>query len=266
MSFPSGPPGGYPGRPPQQGAQQQGPQQQGPPQQSAQQPGPQQPGVGYAPPQAQRANPFADLGLPTIITLVVLVFGLASYFCSFTSNAASLDIQVMLLLAGGLLAGLHVLPKGPKTLPFAAVLSAVGGLSVLADVIQTSSGGVTVIILVLGLLQFLTAVFALLLDYELIKLAPRPAVPYGAPGTFPQSGPFPQAPGQNGPAHHGQAPPQHGQQQHGQPQQQAQATQYVAAPQQPGAPAPQSTMFLQQPGQITHQQPGTPPGDFPSSS
>jgi hypothetical protein len=134
---------------------------------------------------------------------------------------------------------------------------------VLADVIQTSSGGITVIILVLGLLQFLAAVFALLLDYELIKLAPRPAVPYGAPGTFAQSGPFPQTPGQNGPAHHGQAQQPH---QHGQQQQQAQATHYVAAPQQPSAPVPQSTMFLQQPGQITHQQPGTPPGGFPGSS
>jgi Family of unknown function (DUF5336) len=242
MSFPSGPPGGYPGRPPQQQ------------------------GGGYGPPPVQRANPLADLSRPSIVTLVVLVFGLASYFCSFTSNATSLDIQVMLLLAGGLLAGLHVLPKAPKTLPFAAVLSAVGGLSVLADVIQTSSGGITIIILVLGLLQFLVSAFALLLEYELIKLAPRPAVPYVAPGTFPQSGPFPQT--QHGPGHHGQAQqaPQQGQQQ-GQPQGQAsQATHYVAAPQQSSAPAPQSTMFLQQPGQITHQQPGTPSDGFPGPS
>ena len=252
MSFPSGQPGGYPGQPPQP-----------------------QPQVGYGPRPAQRSNPLMDLGLPKLITLGVLVLGLANYFCSFTSNAASLSLQVMALLAGGLLAGLHVLPKGPRTLPFAALLSTVGGLSVLADVIQTSGGGtstptITIIILILGLLQFLASTFALLLEFELIKIAPRPAVPYGAPGTFPQSGPFP-------PARHNPPQPPPGQPQ-GQPQgqqltQQVQpprkpesATHYVAAPPSAANPAPQSTLFLQQPGQISQQQPQTPPSDYPGSS
>ncbi len=247
MSFPSGQPGGYPGQPPQ----------------------PQQP--GHAPRPAPRANPLADLSRPAMITLGVLVLGLANYFCSFASGAASLSLQVMALLAGGLLAGLHVLPKGPKTLPYAALLSTVGGLSVLAAVIQSSGGGtstptIAIIILILGLLQFLASAFVLLLEYELIKLAPRPAVPYGTPGTFPQSGPFPQTPPTRS------APPQ---QQGGQATQMVQpqqpprkpdsATHYVTPPS-PASPAPQSTLFLQQPGQISQQQPQNPPGDYPTSS
>jgi hypothetical protein len=249
MSFPSGQPGGYPGQPPQ-------------------------PQPGYGPRPAPRTNPLLDLGLPNLITLGVLVLGLANYFCSFTSNAASLSLQVMALLAGGLLAGLHVLPNGPKTLPFAALLSTVGGLSVLADVIQTSGGGtstptVTIIILILGLIQFLASVFALLLEFGLIKLAQRPAVPYGAPGPFPQSGPFQQA--RHNPQHNN---PQQGQPLSQQPtQQQAQpprkpeaATHYVSAPPAPANPTPPPTQFLQQPGQISHQQPQTPPGDYPGSS
>src|ERR1700761_334850 len=171
MSFPSGQPGGYQGQPPQ-------------------------PQVGYGHRPAARSNPLLDLGLPSLITLGVMVLGLANYFCSFTSNAASLSLQVMVLLAGGLLAGLHVLPKGPRTLPFAALLSTVGGLSVLAVVIQSSGGGtstptIAIVILILGLLQFGGSVVALLLEFGVVKIA-RPAVPYGAPGTFPQAGPFPQ--------------------------------------------------------------------------
>lgn len=247
MSFPSGQQGGYPGQPPQ-------------------------PQAGYGPRPAARSNPLMDLGLPKLITLGVLVLGLANYFCSFTSNAASLSLQVMALLAGGLLAGLHVLPKGPRTLPYAALLSTVGGLSVLADVIQTSGGGtstptVTIVILILGLIQFLASAFALLLEFELIKIAPRPAVPYGAPGTFPQSGPFP-------PARHNPSQPQQGQPMSQQPtQQQPQpsrkpesATHYVAAPPSGANPTPPPTQFLQQPGQISHQQPQNPPGDYPGSS
>lgn len=256
MSFPSGQPGGYPGQPPQQP-------------------------LSYGRPPAPRANPLLDLGLPKLITLGVLVLGLANYFCSFTSNAASLSVQVMVLLAGGLLAGLHVLPKGPRTLPFAALLSAVGGLSVLADLIQTSGGGtstatITIIILILGLIQAGAATFVLLVEYGLVRLAPRPAVPYGAPGSFPQSGPFPQNP----PARPG--PPQQQGQPQGQPQnpppnqqvtqhvqapprQPESATHYVAAPPSAANPAPQSTLFLQQPGQISQQQ-AQPPGDYPGSS
>lgn len=248
MSFPSGQPGGYPGQPPQ-------------------------PQAGYAPRPAPRSNPLMDLGLPSLATLAVMVLGLANYFCSFTSNAASLSLQVMALLGGGLLAGLHVLPKGPRTLPYAALLSTVGGLSVLAAVIQSSGGGtstptIAIIILILGLLQFLGSVFALLLEFELIKFAPRPAVPYGAPGTFPQSGPFPQTPqGRQAP----QQQPNQGQptvtvQQPQQQQRKPESATHYVTPPPASKPTPQSTMFLQQPGQISQQQPQTPPSDYPGSS
>jgi hypothetical protein len=218
-----------------------------------------------------------DLGMPSLITLGVMVLGLANYFCSFASGAASLSLQVMALLAGGLLAGLHVLPKGPKTLPYAALLSTVGGLSVLAAVIQSTGGGtstptIEIIILILGLLQFLAAAFVLLLEFDLIKISPRPAVPYGAPGTFPQSGPFPQTPQarpnpQQQPPAQPPAPAQQPTQQVQQPPRKPEsATHYVPAP--PSKPTPQSTLFLQQPGQISQQQPQTPPpgGDYPGSS
>lgn len=244
MSFPSGQPGGYPGQSPQ-------------------------PQGGYGPRPAPRSNPLLDLGLPSLVTLAVMVLGLANYFCSFASGAASLSLQVMVLLGGGLLAGLHVLPKGPRTLPYAALLSTVGGLSVLAAVIQSSGGGtstptIAIIILILGLLQFLGSVFALLVEFELIKFAPRPAVPYGAPGTFPQSSPFPQTP----PAR--QSPPQNQSQQptvkQPQPPRKPESATHYVTPPPASKPTPQSTMFLQQPGQISQQQPQTPPGDYPSSS
>jgi hypothetical protein len=205
MSYPSGPPGGYPGQPQQQG-------------------GP----VFGQPPAAP--NPLAKLGVPGLLTLLVLVLSLVAYFCSFGGGNG---IEVMTLLAGGLLAGLDLLPKAPTTLPFAAVLSVVGGLTMLSTVINTSNGGVPtsyILILVFGLLQAAVSVVALLLDHGIVKLAPRPAVPHGAPAAYPPSGAFPQQ---------GHQPPP------------GQATTYLQ-------PAPQSTQFLQQPGQLNH--PQTPPG------
>lgn len=206
MSYPSGPPGGYPGQPPQQQ------------------------GVFGQPPAAP--NPLGNLGIPGLLTLAVLVLSLVAYFCSYGGGAG---IEVMTLLAGGLLAGLSMLPKGPATLPFAAVLSVVGGLAVLDDVINISGGSIgtsLILILVFGLLQAIAAVVALLLEYGLIKLAPRPAVPHSA---YPPSGGFPNQP---------------------HPQQGQQATTYMQAPPQPGQP-PQSTQFLQHPGQLNH--PANPP-------
>ena len=223
MSYPSGPPGGqpggYPGQPPQQGP------------------------VFGQPPAAP--NPLGGLGVPGLLTLGVLVFALAAYFCSF---GGGYGLEVLLLLAGGLLAGLTLLPRTPNLLPFAAVLSIIGGLGMLSYVINLSSGGLAttiILILVFGLLQALAAVGALLLEHGVIKLAPRPAVPHPAqnyqPGGYPPPG---------GP-HHQQPAPQH-----------QQATTYLGGPQSAPPPAPQSgpqsTQFLQHPGQISH--PHTPPG------
>jgi hypothetical protein len=222
MSYPSGPSGaqgGYPGQPPQQ------------------------PVTGYGPP-VQRPNPLSSLSISDLLALVVTVLSLVTYFCTYTSDAQTVTTQAMILLAGGLLAGLQVFPKAPRTLPVAAVFSAVGGLFLLAMVISNSGGTIptiVIVIMVMGLLQFLAAVGALLFEYDVIKLAPRPApVNYGQPsGPFPvQPQPHPQATTTFNPA--GQpAPPQ--------------PTTY-AAPVQQQPPGPQATHYMQQPGHIS--QPG----------
>lgn len=210
MSYPSGPPGGYPNQPPQQGGS-----------------------VFGQPPAAP--NPLASLGIPGLLTLAVAVLSLVSYFCSFGGGSG---VEVWTLLAGGMLALLSLAPKAPDTLPFAGVLSVVGGLAILGSVID-SSGYVStsaILILVFGLLQMVVAVVAVLLHYDMIKLAPRQAVPHN-PGNY---------------QGYGQPPTGH--------QQSAQATTYMTPPQQQQQqpPAPQSTQFLQHPGQLSH--PATPPG------
>lgn len=208
MSYPSGPPGGYPGQQSHGG-------------------GP----VFGQPPAAP--NPLSRLGISGMLALGVSVLSLVAYFVSFGGGAG---IEVLSLLAGGLLAGLSLLPGGPATLPYAAVLSVVGGLGALDSVINISGGSVAtslILILVFGLLQAVAAVVALLLEHGLIKLAPSPAVPHSA---YPPGGPFP-----------GQ-PPQQPRPQAGPPSgpQQAQSTTYMQQP------PPQSTQFLQHPGQLNH--------------
>lgn len=212
MSYPSGPPGGYPGQPPQQG-------------------GP----VFGRPPAAP--NPLGSLGIPGLLTLGIAVLSLAAYFCSFGGGTG---FEMWTLLAGGMLALLSMAPKAPDTLPFAGVLSVVGGLGMLATVIASSGSAPTseILILVFGLLQAVVAVVAVLLHYGMIKLAPRQAVPHNVGNYGPGPG-------------YGHQPPPTGQQH----QQHQQATTYMTPP---PPPAPQSTQFLQHPGQLSH--PATPPG------
>jgi len=214
MSYPSGPPGGYPGQQSHAGGG---------------------PVFGQAP---AAPNPLGRLGVSGLLVLGVFVLSLVAYFVSFGGGSG---FEVLSLLAGGLLAGLTLLPNGPATLPYAAVLSVIGGLGQLDTVINISGGSVgtsMILILVFGLLQAVAAVVALLLEHGLIKLAPRPAVPLSA---YPPSGPFP-----------GQQPPPPQRPQPGAPSgpQQTQSTTYMQPP-------PQSTQFLQHPGQISH--PNTPP-------
>ena len=208
MSYPSGPPGGYPGPPPQQG------------------------GSAFGRPPAA-PNPLGGLGIPGLLTLGITVASLAAYFCSFGGGAG---LEVWTLLAGGLLALLSLAPKAPDTLPFAGVLSVVGGLAMLDSVVAAPGFVSTseILILVFGLLQAVVAVVAVLLHYGMVKLAPRPAVPHNAGGYG---------------GGYGQQPPTGSQQ----------ATTYMSpAPHQQQQPAPQSTQFLQHPGQLNH--PATPPG------
>ncbi|MCR6490311.1 DUF5336 domain-containing protein [Amycolatopsis sp. OK19-0408] len=257
MTFPSGGPG-YP----QQGGGQQPP---GPPSSGfpAQQPHSHQAPAGGAPNLAQN--------LPLLIALAVAVLGLVQYFLGF-AESGDVGLGGVLLLAGGLLAGMHALPKGPKTLPYAALLSVLGALEVLDTLValQTSPGVVTVI-LILGILQMLAAVGALLIEHGVIKPpAPKPAAPsYG--GQYGQ-----QQPGQQ---QYGQPGQQYGQQQPGPV---AQTGEPSAAPfpqGQYGSPNPpsttpppgqQATTYAPQQGSFFQQppsdNPGTPPGGFGKSN
>ncbi|GAA5170908.1 MULTISPECIES: DUF5336 domain-containing protein [Amycolatopsis] len=230
MTFPSGGPG-YP----QQGG--------------GAQPNPQPPGPGGFPHQQQGGANLSAVNLPVILTLAVLVLGVVSYFLGFSDEASGSGQALLFLLVGGLLAGLSLLPRAPKVLPFAVLFSVLGGLYAILAVVQVPSGGETpgimTVILILGLLQLLVAVAVLLVEYNVIKLptpGPRPQYqPYGQPGPY------------------GQGPEKQGG---------PQGTQFAPPV------APQSTVYAPQQGQFyqpqqpeTGQQPqqpgtGTPPGGF----
>ena len=262
MTFPSGGPG-YP----QQGGGQQPP---GPP--SSGFPA-QQPPHSHQAPSGAAGLP---QNLPMLLALVVAVFGLVQYFLGFSDNADAVGWATNFLLAGGLLAALHLLPKGPKTLPFAALFSVLGALEVLDTLVgmQTSPGIVTVI-LILGILQMLAAVGALLIAHDVIKPpSPKPAAPsYG--GQYGQSG----QQGQQGQQQYGQPGQQFGQQGHGpgpvapggeapfsQPGQYGSPNPPSTTPppgQQATTYAPQQGSFFQQP---PSDNPGTPPGGFGKSN
>lgn len=259
MTFPSGGPG-YP----QQGGGQQPP---GPP--SSGFPAQQSPHSHQAP-----AGGAANLtqNLPLLIALAVAALGLVQYFLGL-SESGDVGLGGVLLLAGGLLAGMHALPKGPKTLPFAALLSVLGALEVLDVLValQTTPGVVTVI-LILGILQMLAAVAALLIEHGVIKPpAPKPAAPqYG--GQYGQ-------PGQPGQQQYGQPGQQYGQQQPGPVAQTGEPSGAPFPQGQYGSPNPpsttpppgqQATTYAPQQGSFFQQppsdNPGTPPGGFGKSS
>ncbi|WIY03660.1 DUF5336 domain-containing protein [Amycolatopsis mongoliensis] len=260
MTFPSGGPG-YP----QQGGGQQPP---GPP--SSGFPA-QQPPHSHQAPSGAAGLP---QNLPLLLALVVAVFGLVQYFLGFSDNG-NVGLGTTYLLVGGLLAGLHALPKGPKTLPFAALFSVLGALDVLDTLVgmQTSPGIVTVI-LILGILQMIVAVGALLIAYDVVKPpAPKPAAPpysgqYGQPGQQQQYG---GQPGQQ----YGQQQPGHGPgpvSQAGEPSAPFSQGQY-GSPNPPSTtppPGQQATTYAPQQGSFFQQppsdNPGTPPGGFGKSS
>jgi hypothetical protein len=257
MTFPSGGPG-YP----QQGGGQQPP---GPP--SSAFPAQQPPHSHQAPSGAAGLTQ----NLPLLLALVVAVFGVVQYFLGFSDNA-DVGLATTFLLGAGLLAGLHVLPKGPKTLPFAALFSVLGALGALdALVALPTTPGIVTVILILGVLQMIVAVGALLIEHDVIKPpSPKPAAPsYG--GQY----------GQPGQQQYGQPGQQFGQPGHG-PGPVA-ATGEPSAPfSQPGQygspnppsttppPGQQATTYAPQQGQFFQQappeNPGTPPGGFGKSS
>jgi hypothetical protein len=179
MTYPGGQPGGYPGPGPQQ------------PQQHA-------PG-GYGPPPPSQ-NPLAGVSLAVLLSLGVTLLGLVAYFCGFSDEAAGADSQILLLLVAGLLAAFRAIPDGPKFLPVAAVLSVAGGLWMLdavigyggpnvPDSVDVDTPGIVVVLLIMGILQMLVAVAALLFDYGIIKMPVQKPYQYGPPsGQFPQQG------------------------------------------------------------------------------
>jgi hypothetical protein len=179
----------------------------------------------------QQANPLAGVSLPVLLSLGVTLLGVVAYFCGFSDEAAGAETQIVLMLIAGLLAAFRALPNGPKYLPIVAVLSVAGALWELDAMIGIPKGvetpGILVVVLIMGILQMLVAVAALLFDFGVLKLPP----------------PQPQVP------QYGQFPPQ---------QQQQQPTQQYGSP---GA----QTQYQPQPGQFPPpgQHPGTPPGGYP---
>ncbi len=277
MSYPSGGPG-YP----QQGGGQQPPQS--------------HPGSGAFPQQQPPSSQASPLNLALLLALAVTVLGLVQFFIGFSDEASAASEEIRFLLVGGLLAAMHALPRGPRVLPFAALFSVIGAFGALDLIIgfDTSDGGdgrpevsvpgIITVVLILGILQMLVAVAALLFEYDVLKLPaakpqqqPQQPAPYsgqfgaqsGPQGPFGQQG----QQGQQGPAAtQVQQFPQGGQQQ-GEPSGPfSQPTQFQPPVTQP--PSQQSTTYAPQQGQFfqqppsseSGQNPGTPPGGFGQQS
>ncbi|XVV03178.1 DUF5336 domain-containing protein [Actinosynnema sp. CA-248983] len=213
--------------------------------------------VPYGAPQQQPGPAQQPVGvnLNFILPLVGAGLGLIAYLLAFADDVSTASID--LLLAAGVLSGLSVLPKMPRLLPAAAVLTAVPTLLFLQGMIKSEADtkGMQIVLLLVALLQTAAVVASLLLDAGVLKLEPKPANLYGQPGGWnPQSGGFPQPGQQPHQQQPGQFNPPSGQ--FGSP---------VQPQQQPGAPQP--TSYMPQPGQFGQpgqpgQQPGTPPGGF----
>lgn len=222
MTFPGGAPGGYPGQQPQQGP-------------------------GYGPP----AGGGPKLALPQFLHLGTAALGLINLFVAFANlpdaggsdeGAQFYDFQVsqgwipILLFIGGLLSLTFLLPneaKKPGLLPAVITLGATLGL--LFGVFTTSKsfelGAGGIMVMIFSIVQTIVAVVAYLFDAGIVK-APQPNPYGGGGGQFgaPQTGGFPQQPGQFG--------------------------------QQPPPPPGQQTTYAPQQGQFGQQPPGTPPSGF----
>ncbi|MGH3516856.1 MAG: DUF5336 domain-containing protein [Haloechinothrix sp.] len=236
MSFPSG---GFPA---------QGPQSQ-PPQQGQ--------GTQYLPPAApqapkQETSRGGSISLGVILPLAVTLLGLLAYFLSFSDSVGfgggflSFDDPVQFMLLAGLLAALHVLPKGPTLLPVIVLLSVLGFFIVLSGVVEGPSvPGAVIFLLILSIFQMLVALAALLSDYGVLKLPqPKQQPAYGQPAQFGQPGQYGQQPPAGPVGHPGQFGGAPG----------------PAQPQQPQPPAgqgpmPQQTQYASQQGQFYQQPP-----------
>lgn len=257
MTFPSGGPG-YP----QQGGGQQPP---GPPS-SGGFPQQQPPSHSH---QAHSSGPLPQ-NLPFLLILVVAGLGLVEYFLGFAGDAGAVGGSTQFALVAAGLAGLHLLPKGPKTLPFVGLFALLSGLEAIDAVIGSPIvTGISIVVLILSLLQLTAGVGAVLLEYNVLTPpAGKPAAPQGG-----QYGGPPQQFGQGGQQQYG-GPPQFGQQPQGpvaatgepSPGYQPQAP-YTGPTPPSTTPPPQATTYAPMQGQFfqqppSDQPPGTPPGGF----
>lgn len=220
---------------------------------------PQGPGSGgfQQPFQQQGGTSTATLNIGVFLALAVTLLGLVNYFISFSEEAVMTLMAMRFLLIGGLLAALRILPKGPKVMPFAALASVLGALYAILVVarVPTDVPGIVTVLLILGILQMLVAVAALLVDYDVVKFpVPGQQSPQRQPfpaqsGAYGQQGAF----GQQGAQGQAYQPTQYGppvtpvnQPAQGQSAQQAQPG--------VGQPSQQPTQYASQQGQFFPQQ------------
>ncbi|WP_067886325.1 DUF5336 domain-containing protein [Nocardia vaccinii] len=173
------------------------------------------------------------MGLPFYLTVGAAVLGVINFllgFAPFVSTSShdlgeglqtpatssdfffSFAVSVLIvLLAGGLLAGLSLLP-GQNWTGAAAAVSAAGFVGLIFIVIEVPDG-VSVgwgawVVLFLALVQTAAAVVVVLFESGILSVpAPKPATPQAVPGGYSTPGYGQQAYGQAQPGQYGQQPP-----------------------------------------------------------
>jgi hypothetical protein len=144
--------------------------------------------AGYPSYPPRRPSAISRLRPEAAASIAVFVCALVCYFAGYATGGAHFYVAIYVLLAGGLLCAVHAIRSGtvtaegsasPNTIVAGAVLSVLGGLGVLFEVVHLSALPVSaVIILVFALLQLVVAVTAFLLESGLLALpAPRRAGP-----------------------------------------------------------------------------------------
>lgn len=182
-----------------------------------------QPGAPQTPPRAPGGG--RSLNLALILLLAVCALGLVGYFLAFAEaipfgqGFLALSDPVQYMVFAALLTALHLAPKGPKLLPFIALLAVVPVFVLLDNVVEAPDlDGIVIVLFIVSILQAVAAVGALLTDNGVLKLPARapqqPTYPgpaqFGKPGPFGQQGPFggPGAPGPGAPGQPPAGPPQ----------------------------------------------------------
>jgi hypothetical protein len=212
----------------------------------------------------QEPIPAGPSKLPLYLAIAAVVLGFAAYLSSFGgvvdsesgSGGAGLALGLLFSLGAALLGGVSLLPKQKDHTAIVAVLSVLGFLLIIAEVINSSASFAwpAYLILAFSVLQAIAAVGALLLDAGVITApVPRPKYeqhsqynPYGA-GPSPYYG-QPQQPQQ---PDYGQ-PQQPQQPDYGQPHQPQQPD--YGQSQRPEYGQSQPTQHLPQPPQQSPQQ------------